>query len=213
MNFQTIIDLNNQALACLYQQDSSMALEASSCALKHQQAIQRSIASSGRTQEISSADQARDCLDQCMLLTQPNCDMDDIQTFVYDLGIVLPATVNAPTVITPILIFNLALAHHQSGLACQDAYISQRMLSKAKRLYQLSHTSVSGQDNVLFHFAVLNNIAVIDRALGNTAESNEYFEYLMSLFMLLVDRGSSELLRQLEGFVANVSSAKCAQAA
>jgi hypothetical protein len=51
----------------------------------------------------------------------------------------------------------------------------------------------------IFCFNLLSSITLGDK---NTATS--YFEYLMELFILLIDRGCSEQLSQVRGFLNNV---------
>lgn len=216
MTSQTnIIDLNNQTVASLHQQDYPKAIEYSSSALW----LQRDIISAETTRYGSSPKEGTSLIDQYMLLSQPDHNKTNhemMQTaFTYDLGILLPTKTDGnimdQAVATPILVFNLALAHHQLyGGKSQSS--NRRMLIKTRRLYELAHASINAEDNVLFHFAIVNNIAVIDRMIGNTSVSNENLDYLMSLFMILVDRGNenSVLLRQLKGFPANLPTTEVA---
>ena len=111
-------------------------------------------------------------------------------------------------VVCATLIFHSALSHQMYAQEQQDRATSLWYLLKAKRLYEFT-TTVNGvmDQNTLFNFAVTNNTAVIELHNGNGALAEEYFEhYLMSVLMLLVDRGCSSKLRNVCGFLRNVSS-------
>ncbi|CAJ1966026.1 unnamed protein product [Cylindrotheca closterium] len=80
------------------------------------------------------------------------------------------------------------------------------MLLKAKRLYELAYSVHDMDHDPLFQFAVINNIAMIEQMLGNTAVSDDCMDYLVSLFMLLLDQGFHTHFHHVRGFVANLPS-------
>ena len=132
-------------------------------------------------------------------------------TFIYTRGIPLPPAITDLTIVGPILIFNVALSYH---LEAEASGASTEDLHRAKRLYELAYGSQTATENTLFRFAVINNIAVIDRQLGNIQESEYYINQLMSVLMLMVDQKHGAKLRQLRGFLVNLpSSSKTAGAA
>ena len=220
MTLQNIIDRNNATLAFLQQQDFHSAVLSSSAAmaLLQEEFVERNNPAaflSTITADDSASDS--DYLDQCMLLVHVNTSIssddlyhDDTPAFVYDLGIAIPPTATGGIqyeAIAAILIFNTALTHQLYAHQLQDKSASQGYLLKSKRLYDLALVAYGDEDhNVLFQFAVTNNIAVIELATGNATLSTEYFENLLSVFMLLVDQGCSSRLRHLQGFLRNVPS-------
>ena len=211
MNVTTIINQNNKTLAFLQDEEYHSAIASSMSAL----------ASLSRDYKILSKDQAQPqsrsdprSLDQCMLLNESLKEDPDISTptFIYTCDIPLPPTITDLEIVTPIVVFNCALAQH---LAVEErgASTEDQALQRAKKLYEIAHGSHSLTQNILFRFAVINNIAVIDRRLKNTEQSDQYICELMSLFMLLVDQNCDEELRQLRGFWVNVPSVSTAAGA
>ena len=152
-----------------------------------------------------------DCVDEYMLLTAdifatqtgPRCDATP---FIYEHGIAIPSTAVPFEVIYSILIFNSALSHQLLAQEQQDHATRQRYLLKAKTLYELACKASRDvvDNNVLFHFAVMNNTAAIEQQTGNRSLSERYFEHLMSIFMLLVDGDCTSRLHLLRGFLRNV---------
>lgn len=151
-------------------------------------------------------------LDQCMLLSQGSTDdcIDASQMFIYDQGILIPQCTTDLAIITPILLFNSAVSQH---LAAYARGSSTKDLESAKTLYNLAYGTQTVAHNKLFRFAVINNIAVIDRLLGNTETSDYYLRQLMPILMLMVDQKRDAELRQLRGFFANVRSITSCSAA
>jgi tetratricopeptide (TPR) repeat protein len=87
-----------------------------------------------------------------------------------------------------IAIFNLALAHHLSGL--ESKVSSTNMLQKAVKLYeygvqiQESHRS-DECPCTLFFLSTLNNVGDIHRRLGDALTSERCFQQLLSILMFL----------------------------
>ena len=216
---QTMIHQNNATVAFLRERNVASAVVSSTSAMNLIQQYHRTKPSARDIPTFTSSD----CLDRCMLLwdavssgQQMNGeDDDDDAPFVYDLGIMIPLledegadSATMEYFIASIAIFNSALAHQLLAQEHeQDKDLSQRYLFKAKQLYELALRGCSDvlQDNVLFQFVVLNNIAVIELQTGNAALSSQYFEVLTSMLMVLVDRGCTTRLNHLRGFARNLS--------
>lgn len=112
------------------------------------------------------------------------------------------------TLISSIIMFNLALSHHlaaynnnssrtsESSTPSQDATIRKAaLLQKASVLYQhcfscLSKFSTDG-DLMLYPMLVLNNMGVCHSALGQNEQAEHYFEALWRFVLLLPEQQSS----------------------
>lgn len=202
MTADFLIEQNNRTLAFLKAQDFTSAVESSAFAVKYHKALYSSASQNPLC--YSSGD---DCLDQCMLLSEMKSsnsyEASTHQTsFIYDLGIFVPKSVTDPSIVTSILIFNMALAHHLAAEATGHCVL--QAWQKARLLYKLAYDSCETDCNVLFQFVLINNIAMIDRKIGNTKMSSECMEYLLSLWMLLVDHGCTLRLQHVHGFLVNI---------
>lgn len=227
MTLQMMIKQNNTTIAFLEQQKYYDALASSTAAMALLQEETRTRISSDTTAVSSSTVTA--CprlLDQCMLLSTysihrmdgPDCD--DIP-FVYDRGIIIPSSSISSTLpielLSAILIFNSALAHQLYAQEQREEEETSRMLARSKRLYELSYQAWLDWDserraNILFEFAVLNNLAVIEYQTDNLEVSEEYFEYLEPLWTLLLFQ--QMLLPQiLPGYLRNFQRKQAALAA
>lgn len=195
MTINAIIDQNDQTLAYFGVHDYYNAIESSARALSYLHQRRQNSGREGERQQAGMDDSTRsatDSLDECMLLqlqveeNQPNSYSLSLQTrrdgsFIYKQGIPIPPAVSQDeSLVTSILIFNSALAHH---LAAETPEIQTppETMHKAKRLYMLASSIDRIAESVCFQFAVINNMAVLERKLGNTALSNEYFDYLASI--------------------------------
>ncbi|CAJ1965233.1 unnamed protein product [Cylindrotheca closterium] len=195
---EEIVDLNNRTVALLQEQDFIEAIENSSMVLRRH----REIYQTSSRQASSSGD---DSLDKCMLRsgTDENRYYAD-NTFIYDHGIVIPTSANGvSSMVAAILIFNCALSHQLRAQQVSRGR-SRHHLSSAKRLYELAHGVCNEDPNFLFHFVVINNIAVIDRRLGQNEISAQRFQQLLAVLMLLIDQGNTKRVRHVQGFLANV---------
>ena len=205
---ESIIDLNNRTIALLQQQDFAQAIQHSSLVLRRH----RELYQTSSPRHVSSGD---DCLDTYMLLSKIDESRQYAdRTFIYDHGIVIPASADAySSMVAAILIFNCALAHQ---LFAQHTFYndcSRRHLWKAKLLYELAHRFCREDLSFLFHFVVLNNIAMIEAKIGETEVSAQRFEHLLASLMVMVDRGNTERVRHVQGFLANVITTDTAPAA
>jgi hypothetical protein len=108
-----------------------------------------------------------------------------------------------------IIMFNLALCHHMKGTSSKDEALSQRTLAIAKRLYELTFQmqAQNVETNLLLTSALLNNLSLVHKALGNRHEAEQCDQLLLSTLLLLVDMGGlthQESVHDLAGFFGNV---------
>eukprot|EP00980_Cylindrotheca_fusiformis_P001795 scaffold406_cov57-Cylindrotheca_fusiformis.AAC.19 len=208
-SLQYIVQQNNYAVQMMQQRAFGEAIKTLSVAVKKQKEGEL---------EACPADSTM-TLDQCMVQSQ-NCDttcLHPTDGYLYRQGIYF-SSVATPSylLITPITLFNLALAHHlkakEENLSAQQRVC---LLKKALRLYEIGQ-SAQGRtacQNVLFAFATFNNIALIHQALGNHGLSKEFFEKMTSELMVRVDCGLGSQLECISGFLWNVSRERCPAAA
>lgn len=191
MTINTITERNNQTIACLSANDYLGAIDSSSMLL-------RSLLQGSEIMNLSESDDGESCLDderyesggmnhldQHMLVSEVNeyrsSVYDTNSAFIYDHGIpISPSVAVDAATLSAIAIFNAALAHHLAAESGESPTPSES-LQKSQRLYHLGYQADAMSQSRLFQFAVINNIAVVERKLGNTALSNEYFDYLSSM--------------------------------
>lgn len=187
MTPQSIIDHNNMAVALMEQQHIKPAIDNAMKALE----IQREQTKADRLNSWENNNITS--IDECMLLTKVESRrfyFNNNRNFIYGQGIPIPPKVTDPTKISAIVIFNLALAYHLWAVKNETAP-SRSFLAKAKQLYELTYDLHAQADrDVLFPFAVLNNLALVEHSLGNTAKSMKYFELLTAVKRALFDEES-----------------------
>jgi hypothetical protein len=208
-SYQIIIQQNNSAVVMLNHKEYAEAINI----LSHALILQKRSGFVGK-----AVDSRTLSLDQCMLQSQQSetsqldsrCDTN--RAYIYRLGIFIPSTLNS-LIITPIIIFNLALAHHLKAEQSKDADQHECLRQKALRLYELAYNARGNGENSLFIFASVNNIALIHNDLNNTEMSEKCLEYMLSGLMLLVDCGQGDHLQCVDGFLWNISCKACPAAA
>ncbi|KAL3941831.1 MAG: hypothetical protein SGBAC_003877 [Bacillariaceae sp.] len=191
MNINTIIERNNQTITCLNANDYLAAIDSSSMLL-------RSLLQGSEIMNLSESDDGElrldderyesggvDHLDQHMLVSAVNeCRSsvhDTNSAFIYDHGIpISPSVAVDAATLSAIAIFNAALAYHLAAESGESLTPSES-LQKAQRLYHLGYQADAMSQSRLFQFAVINNLAVVERRLGNTALSYGYYDYLSSM--------------------------------
>jgi hypothetical protein len=95
------------------------------------------------------------------------------------------------------------------GVSNEDEAMSQRALATVKRLYELTF-QMQAQDvetNLLLTSALLNNLSLVHKALGNSHEAEQCDQLLLSTLLLHVDMGGKtpqESANDLTGFLGNV---------
>lgn len=129
----SIIRQNKSTLAYLEDEDYLHAIKSSMSAMAHLQTSEYLQQGQHQPKTFSGG-----TLDQCMLLYQPSVSEDEDHSdprseapFIYSHGIQLPPTETDPTIITPIIIFNSALAYHLSANASASATSAHADLCRA----------------------------------------------------------------------------------
>mmetsp|Transcript_3685 Transcript_3685/g.8483 ORF Transcript_3685/g.8483 Transcript_3685/m.8483 type:complete len:201 (-) Transcript_3685:202-804(-) len=192
-SISAIIEKNNQTIAFFNANDYLNAIESSTLALTSlREASENNPPENDEESNIGeshaeSSDINR--LDEYVLLSAVSehrrAIHDDTTnsdySIIYDHGISIPpsATVDIKT-LSAILIFNTALAHHLAAES-QHTPTPTEALHKAKDLYRLAYYVDTSTRSMLFEFAVINNLGVVERTLGYTAVSNQLFDYLAYL--------------------------------
>jgi hypothetical protein len=138
---------------------------------------------------------------------------DDRMDFMYRDAIVIPTNlgqrinhVPVRTMMSCIVIFNLALAHHLSAV---DATVDdvKSTLIKALRLYEMAvnvKRSELTKNDAMFILAVTNNLGLLHRQLDNETVATQCFETVLATLMYLADHKEGNLL-PLDGFFINTS--------
>jgi tetratricopeptide (TPR) repeat protein len=108
--------------------------------------------------------------------------------------------------ISLIIVFNLALALHLSGL---EGPLNPAKLEKAVTLYTISQKLLAGQDvdsgAVLFILASTNNMGQVLKALGREEVAGEFFKRMLTTLFYLNDRKWEDSQFSLEGFYHNIT--------
>jgi tetratricopeptide (TPR) repeat protein len=119
-------------------------------------------------------------------------------------------------ILSLIIIFNLALAHHLSAMQNNTC---RKLLQKALHLYELAYQLQREEDDygsLSFTMIVANNLGQIHRAVNNEYKHQQCLEHLLSTMMYLVDSRIKENM-EFDGFLRNASQLilkdKCAGAA
>eukprot|EP00539_Tryblionella_compressa_P000275 CAMPEP_0178736592 /NCGR_PEP_ID=MMETSP0744-20121128/2522_1 /TAXON_ID=913974 /ORGANISM="Nitzschia punctata, Strain CCMP561" /LENGTH=229 /DNA_ID=CAMNT_0020389075 /DNA_START=86 /DNA_END=775 /DNA_ORIENTATION=+ len=151
---------------------------------------------------------------------------EDKTHFLYGHAIRIPQdfgeTSNECTMISCMVVFNLALAHHllSGGLVDEEdehdhasdnqTACGSTELLKAQKLYEIAltmHKDVSPhKKDVVFLLAIFNNLGLVHRQLHDMEASGKCFQHVLSTLMCLTDAGQvSQLSNKLDGFFVNVT--------
>lgn len=211
MSTPTLFYQNQQTLASLQANEFHAAVQSASSALSD---LKRDF---GYFNSVADVEITGGAVDRCMSMDKGCYSISETATgpFTYDQGIALPtnSAMDNGALVTTILVFNAALANHLLAIHKNDDQ-SHHYLQKARRLYQLAHESQDIDRNLFFHFAVINNLAMIDREMGNMESAHKRFEYLVSVVMILITQEQSDLVSDLGVFFVNMPfSIKTAAAA
>ncbi|KAL3935809.1 MAG: hypothetical protein SGBAC_008746 [Bacillariaceae sp.] len=161
-------------------------------------------------------------IDRCMLARAETSrgEAADEKNYIYQHGISLSsAMIEDRTRIPSILIFNSALSHLLLASTTLESSLRQRLLEKAMKVYKLAYTIEQSSadynnNNNIFKMSILNNLGVICRMLGKDEQAQEYFDYLVSMMMQLVQFGAHDnMLNHLNGIWANAVVKNVAPAA
>lgn len=163
-----------------------------------------------------------DCMKETSVPTEPNTSDS---SYCYEHPIHIPAnnafrsTYRDCSMISSIVVFNLALSHHlyanQVGTICIEQHVNEAAysaLQKARHLYEIALSMIrdtqarfqKSSSEVIFLLAIFNNLGLVHRKLQNTEASGKCFQYVLSTLMCLTDAG--QVSSKLDGFFVNVTS-------
>ncbi len=109
-------------------------------------------------------------------------------------------------VIAVAIVFNLALAHHLTGVenSCNPVLL-QTAVKLYERALALAQTEdYIGDDSVLFHLAIMNNLGQLYKGLKRNMLAGKCFHQLLSMLMYLLDCSEDDT-PSYERFFSNVS--------
>jgi hypothetical protein len=132
------------------------------------------------------------------------------QPFVFTDPIEIPAEVTkvAPTQrlfskLSMVAMYNLALAFHLSALELA----SVTRLVRAQKLYEFAfhmHLEESCDVTLLYSLALMNNLGLIYRLLGDEGRSGQCFQHLLATMMFLLESEEAQKIQQWDGLMSNV---------
>jgi tetratricopeptide (TPR) repeat protein len=114
-------------------------------------------------------------------------------------------------VMSVIIVFNMALAHHQIALQLQSEDCGEdyemRLLG-ALKLYQLGFCMQMKGDvhmDMTYALAMVNNTAQIYKAMNRQQKAQKFFTHMVSSLMMMIENGEAESVDELDGFLWNAS--------
>jgi tetratricopeptide (TPR) repeat protein len=162
-------------------------------------------------------------LDSCMVRTRPetndksnggmDVDKQDSGYYIYRTPMQVPSTMKVSSyeenvILSVITMFNLALAHHLSGLD-EGFEHSHSQIQKAVKLYEYAYNMQRDEglvNNTFFTMATLNNLGHIYQTTKASDIAEKFFQQLLSTLMFVVDcREGGGKFSGLEGFFQNTS--------
>jgi hypothetical protein len=135
-------------------------------------------------------------------------------SFLYDKAISIPGaqigtSYHECTMVSCIIIFNLALAHHLHFRWSNPTNPTRNIsLSKALKLYELTfevQRRAVLENSDMFRLAAINNIGVLYRQRHDEEAATKCFEFVLSMLVHIADCGHSGTF-VLDGFFRNVSN-------
>ena len=210
-----ITNMNNEGVAHLKSGDYKTAITTFSCALKScQQQILGDVETDTRS------------LEEYMDLSSKNSNQDENEDggnqVIYRHAIIVPEmqrdclnntcknTITA-TMMSTIVIFNQAIAHHLMALEVmviqQEEKEAFHFLRKAAKLYDFCLTLAHHEHKMcssgsLFVLASINNMALVYMAMHANDVADHCLEQLLASLMFVIGRGGSI---KFDGFFANTS--------
>jgi hypothetical protein len=141
-------------------------------------------------------------------------DADLNQDFVYRHPIFIASESDSEneTVLSIILVFNMALSHHLIAMDLQhnaEATTKRRIrLKLAVKLYKLGSSMQIESDIALsatYTLATVNNWAQISKVLNNEKSSKRLFNHLVTSLMIIIESGATDEIDEIDGFMGNAS--------
>lgn len=107
-----------------------------------------------------------------------------------------------------VVTYNLALAVHLCSLLYQNQPEQLRVgLSRAQKLYELAfqmHLQESCDVTLLYSLALMNNLGLIYRMLGDEERSQRCFGNQLTTMMYLLEAQEAQTIKQWDGLFSNV---------
>ena len=103
-----------------------------------------------------------------------------------------------------IALFNLAICNHRNGILHN---MDRVCLQKALQMYELAYAiqMQNGIDMTLTPtMIIMSNVGHIHKVLGNTSNSMQCFQHLLSTIMFLVEAGERDHIFEFDGFFENI---------
>jgi tetratricopeptide (TPR) repeat protein len=104
------------------------------------------------------------------------------------------------------IMFNLALAHHLSGMKCTES--KRGKLRKALRLYEFAYSIQMQEDvqlQITYTLGMVNNLGHIQELLGEEQKAQQCFQHLLSTLMYVMESGEESNEGQWDVFLHNVT--------
>jgi len=106
--------------------------------------------------------------------------------------------------ISIVVLYNLGLSFH----LCSIQRKSWDALNRARKIYELAFAMHMNDEScdvtILYTLALLNNLGLVYRALGESQRSQQCFHNLMSTMMYIMESNESRTIRQWDDFMSNV---------
>jgi tetratricopeptide (TPR) repeat protein len=210
---------NNSAVALISAGHYDAAISSLSNALKTSKQLMDTNDESPQTKMTS--------LDRCMAQSSAAAEGNHLATqedksgrYIYRQAIRFPQDMRCDSeanfMVSVVVIFNLALAHHLAAAAGAGGETKQHRLRKAAKLYkcalqafQILQQEERLESNVMFTMANLNNMGLAYQQLNDEESASNCFQHLLSALMLLVDCGQVNVFGELDGFLRNISGVIC----
>jgi tetratricopeptide (TPR) repeat protein len=162
-------------------------------------------------------------IDQCMLRPIPSSSIskgiedpesNNVSSIIYRCAVHMPeeaAVTNqntSHTMSSAIIMFNMALAHHLSGI--EEASLGKQR--KAIKLYTFTYDLLKDAECArspslqLFAMACINNLGQLYQSLGEQQIAEGYYQHMLSVLILLIDSGEG-IGREFTCFLQNASHA------
>ena len=113
-------------------------------------------------------------------------------------------------VLSVILVFNIALAHHLLAMDLEHNNAKRPLLLKrAVQLYKLGYSMQVEENDVrlslTYTMATINNWAQITKELNDEQQSKRLFKHLLVSLMVIIESGATDEIDEIDGFMGNAS--------